>query len=118
MKDWGSPVYAFFGPVPEIEYIDGHRTHVFKCLAHGCSRTIQRYLDKGDAKSTSNMWKHARSCYGEDIVNEIAEAKDIKTARSGVKSYIANGSITVAFERKGMGQVSFSARQHTKSEAK
>jgi len=100
MKDWGSPVYAFFGPVPEIEYIDGRRTHVFKCLTRGCSRTIRRYLDKGDAKSTSNMWKHARSCYGEDIVNEIAEA------------------ITVAFERKGMGQVSFSARQHTKSEAK
>ncbi|KIL55689.1 hypothetical protein M378DRAFT_50957, partial [Amanita muscaria Koide BX008] len=98
-KDWSSPVYAFFGLVPDIEYVDGRRSHVFKCLARSCSKTIRRYLDKGDAKSTSNMWKHTRSCYGEDVVAQIAEAKDIKTARKAVKGYIANGTITAAFEQ-------------------
>ncbi|KIL66159.1 hypothetical protein M378DRAFT_45888, partial [Amanita muscaria Koide BX008] len=113
MKDWNSPVYAFFSRIPAIEYVDSRRSHVFKCLAHGCKKTIRRYLDKGDAKSTSNMWKHAHSCYGEDIVNQITEAKDMKTARNGVKSYIANGSITASFERKRKGKVTYSHRQHT-----
>ena len=117
-KDWNSSVYAFFSPIPDIQYVDSRRSHVFKCLAHGCSKTIRRFLDKGDAKSTSNMWKHARSCYGEDVVNEIAQAKEIKTARKAVKSYIANGTITTAFERKGKGHVGFSLQQHTKSETK
>ncbi|KIL65171.1 hypothetical protein M378DRAFT_77253 [Amanita muscaria Koide BX008] len=116
IKEWVSPIYAFFSPTPAIEYTDGRRSHVFKCLARSCSKTIRRYLDKGDAKSTSNMWRHARSCYGEDVVNEISEAKDIKTARKGVKSYLANGTITAAFERKGKGKITYSHRPHTKSE--
>ncbi|KIL63968.1 hypothetical protein M378DRAFT_48599, partial [Amanita muscaria Koide BX008] len=115
MKDWNSPVYAFFSR-PAIEYVDSRRSHVFKCLARGCNKTIRRYLDKGDAKSTSNMWKHARTCYGEDVVNEITNAKDMKTARKAVKNYVANGTITAAFERKGKGKVTYSHRQHTKSE--
>ncbi|KAM6502846.1 hypothetical protein JOM56_002823, partial [Amanita muscaria] len=117
MKDWNSPVYAFFSR-PAIEYVDSRRSHVFKCLARGCNKTIRRYLDKGDAKSTSNMWKHARTCYGEDVVNEITNAKDMKTARKAVKNYVANRTITAAFERKGKGKVTYSHRQHTKSETK
>jgi hypothetical protein len=57
-KDWDAPIYAFFKPMPVIEYIDRRKAHVFECAAqncHGRSRFVQRFLDKGDAKSTSNL---------------------------------------------------------------
>ncbi|KAG2112009.1 uncharacterized protein F5147DRAFT_651121 [Suillus discolor] len=37
-------------------------SHVFKCMGKGCKQHIQCYLDKGNAKSTSNMAKHTKSC--------------------------------------------------------
>ncbi|KAG2738500.1 hypothetical protein P692DRAFT_201873927 [Suillus brevipes Sb2] len=37
MKDWGSPIYAFFEPTPRIEYHDSRHCHVFKCAAPGSS---------------------------------------------------------------------------------
>ncbi|KAG0692323.1 hypothetical protein DFH29DRAFT_754264, partial [Suillus ampliporus] len=64
-KGWTSPVYAFFEPTPNIEYTDGRCSHVFKCLGKNCKQRVRRYLDKGDAKSTSNMTKHVKSCWGE-----------------------------------------------------
>ncbi|KAF8234908.1 hypothetical protein L208DRAFT_1071359, partial [Tricholoma matsutake] len=47
-KDWKSPVYAFYQPVPDITYIAGHRCHEFKCAAHGCKYNACRYLDTKD----------------------------------------------------------------------
>ncbi|KAG2740022.1 hypothetical protein P692DRAFT_20638331, partial [Suillus brevipes Sb2] len=68
MKDWGSPIYAFFEPTPRIEYHDSRRCHVFKCAARGCNHSVRRYLDKKDAKSTGNMRKHVKSCWGEEAL--------------------------------------------------
>ncbi|KAF9230693.1 hypothetical protein BU15DRAFT_56970, partial [Melanogaster broomeanus] len=65
MKDWNSPIYAFYEPVPTIEYENGRRCHVFKCTARGCKHRVRRYLDKSDATSTGNMRKHVKSCWGE-----------------------------------------------------
>ena len=65
-KDWTSPIYAFFGPRPTIEIVDGRRCHEFRCGATVCKgkgakgRIIRRYLDKADRNSTSNMHKHAK----------------------------------------------------------
>ncbi len=121
-KDWNAPVYAFFYPTPLIEYVgeppNRRRYHVFKCMGKGCTTMIRRYLDKGDAKSTSNMLKHVRTCkgWGEDVYNSISEAKDIKVAQASVKGYLANGSITVAFAKQG--KVTYSSRQHTKAETR
>jgi len=46
--------------------------HVFECAAGKCKarngRDVRRFLDKGDAKSTSNMRKHAKGCWGEEAV--------------------------------------------------
>ncbi|KAG2039456.1 hypothetical protein BDR03DRAFT_821659, partial [Suillus americanus] len=64
-KGWSSPVYAFFEPVLSIEYTGGRHSHVFKCMAKGHKQHVRRYLDKGDAKSTGNMAKHAKACWGE-----------------------------------------------------
>ncbi|CAA7270538.1 unnamed protein product [Cyclocybe aegerita] len=71
-KDWSSPVYVFFKTTPSIEYINECRIHVFECAAKHCcgrnGRHVRRYLDTGDAKSMSNLCKHAKICWGDEAV--------------------------------------------------
>jgi hypothetical protein len=88
-------------------------------LAKSCKKKIRRYLDKKDAKSTSNLRKHAKSCWGTEAVEAADRTKDVTEARdSVVKPLSKDGSITAIFERVGKGKVSYSHRQHTKTEAK
>ncbi len=64
-KDWWSPIYAFFQPEVEINYVGGCRVHDFSCGAKHCKgkgknpRLVRRYLDTGDKKSTSGLRRHA-----------------------------------------------------------
>jgi len=123
MRDWNSPIYAFFKPTPAIEYIQGRRLHVFECTATSCKgkgngRLVRRYLDTGDAKSTSNLRKHAKLCWGEDTVTAADQTGGVAAARDILlKTKGRDGSITAAFERVGKGKVSYSHRQHTRTEA-
>lgn len=78
---------------------------------------MRRYLDKSDAKSTSNMRKHAKSCWGLETVEAADVMKDVKEARDSMKS-MKDGSITAAFKRVGKGKITYSHRQHTKAETK
>jgi hypothetical protein len=76
-------------------------------------------LDKGDAKSTSNMRKHAKKCWGDDVVASADKAANASEVRNTtVKGSLDPQSITAAFERKGKGKVTYSHRQHTKTEAR
>jgi hypothetical protein len=119
MKEWTSPVYAFFEPTPKVIDIDGRRAHEFKCCARGCKTTIRRYLDKKDARSTGNMRKHVKSCWGPEVLTAADDAKDANEVRLKiVPSILRDGSITAAFERKGKGKVTYSHRQHTRHETK
>ncbi|KAG1844640.1 hypothetical protein DFJ58DRAFT_852836 [Suillus subalutaceus] len=105
MKDWISPVYAFFEPFPKIVEENGRWAHVFKCQGKGCKTTVRHYLDKGDVRSTGNMRKHVRSCWGEEVLRAADEAKDANEVRKKiVGSVLRNGSITASFERKGKGK--------------
>jgi len=118
-KDWNSPVYAFFEPVPNVGHEGGRRYHEFLCAAKGCQKKVQRYLDKKDAKSTSNMRKHAKLCWGADVVEAADRTKNAKEARDSViKPLTKDGSIMAIFERVGKGKVTYSHRQHTKTETK
>ncbi|KAG1776198.1 hypothetical protein EV702DRAFT_971891, partial [Suillus placidus] len=118
-KGWSSPMYAFFEPVPSIEYTGSCRSHVFKCMAKGCKQRVHRYLDKGDAKSTSNMAKHAKNCWGEAAYQAAQGSGTADSSRKTVvQSILQTGSITLAFERKGKGKVTYSHRQRTKTEAR
>jgi hypothetical protein len=36
MKRWDALVYAFFKPIPAIEYVDGRKAHIFECAATSC----------------------------------------------------------------------------------
>lgn len=86
-----------------VEYIDSRKAHVFECAArscHGRTRFIRRFLDKGDAKSTSNLRRHAKTCWGEEAVAAADDTRDVKTAREALgKNDSIDPSITSAFKR-------------------
>ena len=121
-NDWTSPVYAFFKPTPSIEYIKDRRVHVFECSAKHCKgkgngRFVRRYLDTSDAKSTGNLRKHAKICWGVETVAAADETRNVNDAREALKK-VKDGSITEAFERVGKGKVTYSHRQHTTTQAR
>ncbi|KAF8495266.1 hypothetical protein F5888DRAFT_1615865 [Russula emetica] len=120
--DWIALIYAFFKPSPLIEYIDGRHCHAFQCLAMYCkqeSRSIRRYLNTGDAKSTGNLQKHAKKCWGDKVIASADKAKTAKEVHTTtVKGSLDPQSITAIFEQTGKGKVTYSNRQHTKTESK
>ena len=85
-------------------------------------RIMQQYLDKADKASTSNMHKHAKTCWGGEIVSQAPETKKDLTINevreSLAKAKVQDGTITAMFERKGKGSVMFSTKQHTYTETR
>lgn len=103
--------------------MNGRRVHDFSCAAKICKgkgknpQLVRCYLDTGDKISTSGLHQHANVCWGEQIVKEAAVAKDIASARDVLKGAVQrDGSITAVFERTGKGKVTYSYRQHTRTE--
>lgn len=124
MNEWNSHIYAFFDPIPAIEYVDGRRVHVFRCNAKACTckgihgRFVCRLLDSKDAKSMSNLRRHAKGCWGDDAV-ESSKGVNVEAAREIIgRGKLRDGSLTAAFERIGKGKMTFSHRQHTTTEAR
>ncbi|KAG1726410.1 hypothetical protein EDB19DRAFT_1618414, partial [Suillus lakei] len=114
MNDWNSPVYVFFDPTPQIIEIDGRHAHDFKCQATRCKTKVRRYLDKGDACSTGNIWKHVHSYWGDEVLKAADQAKNANKVRQKIiSSFLQNGSITASFECNGKGKVTYSHCQHT-----
>ncbi|KAF8811029.1 hypothetical protein BYT27DRAFT_7027152, partial [Phlegmacium glaucopus] len=117
-KEWTAGVYGFFKPDPIIEHVNGRRAHTFICAATHCrgtTRNVRRFLDTRDAKSTSNLRRHALKCRGEENV-DAARGRPVDEIREATKGISPSGLITAAFERKGKGKVSYSHRQHTRTE--
>ena len=122
-KKWTSPVYVFFKKTPQIEYKEGRRVHAFECGAGRCkghnSRYVYRYLDKGDANSTSNLLRHAKICWGAKVVDGATATHDIEAAREVLaKMKLRDGSILAEFQRIGKGKVTYRHTQHTTTEAR
>jgi hypothetical protein len=122
-KKWSSAVYAFFKTTPQIEYKDGRRAHVFECGARRCrgrnSRYVYRFLDKGDANSTSNLLRHAKICWGAAEVETATAAGDIAAAREVLaKTKLRDGSILAELQHIGKGKVTYRHTQHTRTEAR
>ena len=78
---------------------------------------VRRYLDTSDAKSTSNLRKHARVCWGVEAVAAADETHNMGAALDLIKTH-KDGSIVAAFERKGKGKVTYSHRQHTTTQSR
>jgi hypothetical protein len=122
-KDWSSPVYVFFRWTPRIEYKKERQCHVFECAVENCKaqtgRDVRRFLDTSDAKSTRNMRKHAKVCWGAETVTAADATKCLASVREVLaKAKLKDGSITAEFVRIGKGKVTYSHRQHTKMEAR
>ena len=123
-NDWNSQIYVFFKPTPSIAYIKERRVHVFECAATRCmgkgnGRMVRQYLDTGDAKSTSNLRKHAKICWGEAAVASADMTRNVQAAREALgKMKSVDSSITDAFQRAAKGNVTYSHRQHTTTEAR
>jgi hypothetical protein len=82
-------------------------------------RSVQRYLDTGDAKSTGNFRKHVKKCWGNEVVASADKAKTAKEVRATTgKGSLDPQSITAVFERTGKGKVTYSNQQYTKTESK
>ncbi|KAG2122242.1 hypothetical protein DEU56DRAFT_904481 [Suillus clintonianus] len=65
------------------------------------------------------MAKHAKSCWGPEAYDAAQETKSAVAAREGViKNLLKYGTITSSFERTSKGKVTYSHRQHTKTETK
>ncbi|PBK68152.1 hypothetical protein ARMSODRAFT_988749 [Armillaria solidipes] len=117
MKKWSASAYAFFHPIPAIEYCHRRKCHVFSCAAKGCKQSIARYLDTTDKESMGNMHKHIRSCWGSDVLDMADNVENLENARKIVKAHHNNGMITSMFQHlKGKGAVTYSHHAHTKSE--
>ena len=102
-KEWNSPIYVFFKPTPSIEYINDRRVHVFECSAKHCKgkgngRLVRRYLDTSDRKSTGNLRKHARTCWGVETVAGADDTGNLGAALEVLRK-CKDGSITEAFQR-------------------
>ncbi|THU89401.1 hypothetical protein K435DRAFT_584588, partial [Dendrothele bispora CBS 962.96] len=117
---WSSPIYTFFDPEPTFEY---HKSNckcvVFKCTNRNCKKwEVVQYLDTKDASSTGNMRSHVKSCWGEDILSEVDQAKDVDEGWKVTGGYRRNGSITATFEKKRSGQATYSFCQYTKTDTR
>src|SRR6266478_7307544 len=103
-KEWTAPIYAFFHATPIVKCISGCRVHGFQCLAKHCrvknGREVRHYLNTSDRKSTGNLRKHAKLCWGEDEVEAADQTKDVVAARGAINiSKLKDGSLMAAFER-------------------
>jgi hypothetical protein len=60
-----------------------------------------------------------KTCWGAEVVEAADRTKDVTEARNSVVNpLLKDGSITGIFERVGKGKVTYSHRQHTKTETK
>ena len=121
MRGWDAPVYTFFEPRPAIEYENGRRPHVFKCAKKDCKAKngIRRYLDTKDSTSTSNLIRHVERCWGPKALKMAAEIGNAEDARDQVfEKILREVPLTVHFERKKGGRISYMHRNFTKIETR
>lgn len=122
-RKWSSPVYVFFKKTPQIDYKSGRRCHVFECAAGRCrgrnGRNVIRFLDKGDANSTSNLLRHAKICWGTEAVEAATATRDLDAARDVLsKTKLRDGTILAEFQRISKDKVTYRHTQHTTTEAR
>jgi hypothetical protein len=120
MAAWKSPVYSFYEPIPQIQYVGNRKAHVFRCVRALCKFECRRYLDsKLDRTSTGNLSHHAKSCWGDEAFNMAVQCGNINEARKKVvNAFNFSETITASFKRSGKGKVTYMARNHIKMEIK
>ncbi|KAF8691618.1 hypothetical protein AX14_002749 [Amanita brunnescens Koide BX004] len=97
------------GPTAQEKAVDYEEGSSLKKQKKGAKAMSLNVLDEAVAKLFG--------CWGKDVYKQISRAKDIDTAHAGVKGYLANGSISVAFS-KGQLTHTYSSCPLTKLEIK
>ena len=128
MKKWRSPIYAFF-KTPYIGYVDNGETQrkceIFPCYSQQCMSSgknngvVRRYLDTGDAGSTSTLKLHAEKCFGKDAVNNAVAGSSLEKTQELVKAAggLRAGTLDLAFRQLAdSGKVSYATFPHTSLE--
>ena len=116
-KDWESSVYGFYKPEVQIKLgKDGCRGHEFHCSKAGCNTKITQWLDKADSRSTRNLHKHTKKCWGPEVL-QAADGLKEEDVWSAVAAFVRLGSIRAFFAIQNRAEKrTYSARQHTRSE--
>jgi hypothetical protein len=87
------------------------------CQGRGSGRFVRRFLDTKDSRSTSNLRRHAKICFGAEAVAAADSAASIADAREVLdKMKVKDQSITTLLERIGVGKKSYNQRNHSKAE--
>ena len=73
---------------------------------------MRRFLDTSDKNSTSNMRKHARHCWSDEVVKKADEARDEFTLDNMWQSLAEakksqDNSIMAFFDHKGVAKVKY-----------
>ncbi|KAH8093722.1 hypothetical protein BXZ70DRAFT_874179, partial [Cristinia sonorae] len=119
-RTWTSTVYACFKTeVTAHETPSGRRYHRFTCAAKDCGGSINRYLDTGNAKSTSNLRRHVQSCkgwgHGEEVLMRLDNMQNAQEACEKLVAFKYTGDICELLGT-GNGKPTYSARSHTRYE--
>lgn len=79
---------------------------------------VWRYLNTADMTSTSNLRWHAKICWGVETVTAASDTKDVHAAQAVLaKSNLQDRLITATFQRVGKENVTYSHRQHSRTES-
>ena len=93
-KEWTMPIYVFFHMTPVVLYINEHHVHAFQCIAVHCraknGRDIRHYLDTSNRRSTSNLRKHTKVCWGDNQVDAADQTRDAAVAHRAIVSKSIN----------------------------
>lgn len=102
-ETWTVPVYALFRPVPEILHDPkGRCAHGFYCKITGCNKIVRQYLDTADPKSTTNLYKHVKVCWGEEAYKAAAQQGFAKDTQPAVERFKCTRSILQSFQRSAL----------------
>jgi len=121
MSNYNAPVYALY-KLPAVALCDDGRLQLaFTCAKPGCKRPtpVNRYEHHHtgtDNGSTGGLIAHAKSCWGIDKYNEVAQAKTRNAAEEQVK-HVKQGTLSFLFGAKD-GKPRFGFKNHTALEVR
>ncbi|KAJ7665490.1 hypothetical protein B0H14DRAFT_2658510 [Mycena olivaceomarginata] len=107
---WTSPIYPFIKDNVKTltDSHNGRKYQAFKCKAPGGCKTKVNSDPHSDWSSISNLKKHAKQCWGADVIDTHIRGVAADASR--------DGSIFAAFARSRQHPVNVSHRTHTQPE--
>jgi len=109
---WKSGIYQFFEDPIIVERDGGRRCHVFRCKNRkkNCHVTVNRFTTGSAAKTTTNLKKHAESCWGADVVKKRCDGNSV------TPETFSDPSITGFFDRTGNRKPTYALRELTRAQ--